>query len=55
MPFGFCSGGFTSTPGYVPDNEVQPKLHGLAAQRLIISFECHPFLSGRSDESADSS
>ena len=54
MPFGFCSGGFTSTPGYVPDNEVQPKLHGLAAQRLIISFECHPFLSGRSDESADS-
>jgi len=29
MPFGFCSGGFASTPGYVPDNEVQLTLHGL--------------------------
>ncbi|HEX8180997.1 MAG TPA: hypothetical protein VF525_15730 [Pyrinomonadaceae bacterium] len=43
---------YSSTSGYVPDNEVQPKLHRLAAQRLIISFECHPFLSGRSDKPA---
>jgi hypothetical protein len=27
--FGFCCGGFSSTPGYVPDNEVQTNLHGL--------------------------
>jgi hypothetical protein len=45
---------YSSTSDYVPDNEVQPKLHDLAAQRLIISFEYHPFLSGRSGVSADS-
>jgi len=54
MPFGFCSGGFASTPGYVPDNEVQLTLHGLLLKGWSFSLECHPFLSGRSDESADS-
>jgi hypothetical protein len=33
---------YSSTSDYVPDNEVQPKLHDLAAQRLIIFLRVPP-------------
>jgi hypothetical protein len=46
--FGFCSGGFSSTAGYVPGNEAQDPedLSDCASLRSIISKGCDPFLSG---------
>jgi hypothetical protein len=38
VPFGFCSGGFSSTAGYVPGNEAcVRRLKRLATSRPIIS------------------
>ena len=43
-------GGFSSTAGYVPGNEAQlrpeGRVSGVALDRLIISDERYPFLSG---------
>jgi hypothetical protein len=47
MPLGFCSGGLSSTAGYVPGNEARPSFDasGFALIRLIISDERYSFLS----------
>jgi hypothetical protein len=47
VPLGFCSGGFTSTAGYVPGKRGSRSfdLSGFAPFGLIISLRHHSFLS----------
>ena len=48
LPFGFWSGGFSSTAGYVPGNEAQAcGLSDCATLRRVLSKGRDPFLSGR--------
>jgi hypothetical protein len=56
VPLGFCSGGFSSTAGYVPGNEARLSFDasGFALNRLITSDERYPFLSEQLDMPFDS-
>jgi hypothetical protein len=47
MLVGFCCGGFSSTAGYVPGNEVQLSLNDFRYFRLDQFPKRNPFLSGR--------
>jgi hypothetical protein len=46
VPLGFCCGGFSSTAGYVPGNEAQPKLSDCATTKMIILRSATRFYPG---------
>jgi hypothetical protein len=46
-PIGFCYGGFSSTAGYVPGNEVQLTLDDFRYFGVDQFPKRNPFLSGR--------